>query len=603
MANGYNLGLDLGTSNTVCSYVGEDGKLENFKFLDGEQTPSIVFCKNNKTQIGYQARRKYDLTRGQGLYRSYKMHTYIKDKEELERLNYTDMTPSEVMEKFLLAYVGAFVKEKKVEKANRIVVGAPETFFRSEHGTDMRTELKRILDRCNLADKVRIVSEPTAAAVYYLHLNERTRSECNLPEDSGSTDYILVVDCGGGTVDLNICAHQIKNGKRSIHVVSRSGAGEHHENKEESLDAELGIQSNSYGRSGIFYLEEVLLAAIQKQYPEMEEIEEDNEFKKAFMLLEDYLKNPPIDDSDEISMEEYFSEKISGFDEEFLEEHKNDGFEIEYDDDDLFITYDLMYEVYERTFKKVLEHELNSICEDTARQMLDIPYNRTDDGKPGDNTFRIVMVGGFSSFPLVRNQVEAYFHKLPVNDIRFKTIGVKAASLAVANGLALLANGDMEFNMRAPYGVSVVGSLAENVERAFIGVKYGDFLNLTEDEEQPFFAHAGQLKTKEERRDARKIFVGDELQYMGYDNGSSVGIVKRKVSQQLKDRVVQVIRKHITADGNEPFFHIGFSFDESSQLYIHVVEYDGKWADRIGPLKFEEIFDRQIGTVEVVEAI
>lgn len=602
MANGFNLGLDLGTSNTVCSYVGEDGKIVNFKYLDGEQTPSIVFCKNNKTQIGYQARRKYDLTRGQGLYRSYKMHTYIKDKNELERLNYTDLTPSEVMEKFLNAYISAFMKEKNLEKVNRIVVGAPETFFRSEQGADMRTELKQVLDRCNLSEKkVRVISEPTAAALYYLYINEQAKAAEGMSSDSGAVDYILVVDCGGGTVDLNICAHQMREGKRNIHVVSRSGAGEHHANKEESLDAELGIQSDSYGRSGIFYLEEVLRAAIRNQYPEVEKPEEDNEFKKTFILLEDYLKNPPVEDGEE--MEEYFREKISGFDEEFLEAHKNDGFEIEYNDDELFITYDLMYEVYENTFKKVLEHELNSIREDAMRQELNIPFDRTDDGNPGDNTFRVMLVGGFSSFPLVRCQVEKFFHKLPVKDVRFKTIGVKEASLAVANGLALLANGDMDYNMRAPYGISVVGNMDDDVVRAFIGVKYGDFLNPEEDAEHPFFAHLGKLETKEERMIKRKALLGDDLKYMGYDNGSSIGIVKRKVSQQLRNMVEQTVRKHITIDGNVPYFHIGFSFDESSQLYIHIVECDGKWKESIGPLKFDVIFDREIGAVEVVEAI
>lgn len=584
-------GLDLGTSNTALSYLNKNGELVSYKFADNmEQTPSILFSKNGKTLIGYQARRKFDLGRVAGLYRSYKMHIDIKDEEELKNLGYTEMTPDEVMEKYVATYVESYLNEQGIKQLDTLTLGAPEVFFRSENGTDKRTELKKIVERTKVAKHVRVVSEPAAAAAYYLYKDELVKKAKG--EDTANDNcYLLTVDAGGGTLDITLCYHGFKNGKRTIYIVTRSGAGEHFED------------TKSYSQCGVYYFEEVLRAAIKRAYPEKTEIAEDIEFKRAYCELEDCVKSPNNEETK--NMEVYFKKRKEGRDKVYLKEHADDGIStITYEDDDLLVPFSLMYEVYEETFKKVLERELDKIWEYTKQHGIDVPYMRPSDGEKGDSIFRLISVGGFSAYSLVQYQLERYFKKARVKDPRFGTVDAKEAPLAVAHGLALLANGTVEYSMRAPYGLGVIGAIDdEGREGAFTGVSYGDFLSPGEDEKNPFFVHIGNQKTKTERKAVRALLVGDNLEYMGYDNGSSVGMVKRKVSDKLKKTIKDILSKHISPDGKEPYFNMAFSFDESSQLYIHIIEQDDEWTEKIGPLKFEDIFAREISRIVTVKVI
>lgn len=582
----YNLGLDLGTSNTACSYLDESGNLVSFEYAGAAQTPSILSDEYGMICIGNQARNRIGYGTEEGIYRSFKMHVDIKDTKELERLGYTEeMGPGKVMEEYIINYLDAFMTEMDVEQVNSITIGAPEIFFRTIDGTDMRMELKKNVERTGYAKTVRVVSEPAAASAYYLYTNEQKQSDEALRLNINDNCYLLTVDAGGGTLDITLAHHSIVDGKRKIYVVARSGAGENHDN------------SRSYGKSGVYYFEEVIRAAIRQQNPELDEIEEDGEFKRAFCELEDYIKT--MNKRNYEVMIDRFKSKQRHRRSRREEEPNMAGVTVRYKGQKLPVTYDLMYDVYKNTFHNILEEELNKIRENKDVLRCGVPFDQMD-GENG-SSFRVVMVGGFSAFPLVRYQVEQYFGKLDVDDPRFGTVGVKEASQAVANGLALLGSKTIEYSLRAPYGLGVIGQQwdeqGKKKEYTYIGVKYGDFLNPDEDRKNPFMAHFGNLPTKAERKENQASFWWPNPPFMAYCNGNSDTYAKREINPKLKETMKEMIQRHITADGNEPACCIGFSFDESCMLYIHFIEENEKWTECMGPLKLDEILNRDEGAV------
>ena len=90
------LGIDLGTTNTVCCRF--DNTLDFLKFKGKELLPSVLYYRDGKTMVGDSARKKA-ITYPNNVIMSSK--TYMGDDDKTWTLQDKVFTPTEVAENIL----------------------------------------------------------------------------------------------------------------------------------------------------------------------------------------------------------------------------------------------------------------------------------------------------------------------------------------------------------------------------------------------------------------------------------------------------------------------------------------------------------------------
>ena len=178
------IGIDLGTTNSVVAVM--DGKetivLEN---PSGKRTtPSVVAWKNGERIVGEIAKRQLEtnpdsiasIKRLMGTNEKVKVH--INGKEE-------ELSPEQVSG-YILMYLKEYAEKKTGSKIEKAVITVPAYF-----NNDQR-EATKIAGKIAGLDVVRIINEPTAAALSY-GIDKKDKEQ-----------KILVYDLGGGTFDVSI---------------------------------------------------------------------------------------------------------------------------------------------------------------------------------------------------------------------------------------------------------------------------------------------------------------------------------------------------------------------------------------------------------------
>lgn len=178
------IGIDLGTTNSVVAVM--DGKetivLEN---PSGKRTtPSVVAWKNGERIVGEIAKRQLEtnpdsiasIKRLMGTNEKVKVH--INGKEE-------ELSPEQVSG-YILMYLKEYAEKKIGSKIEKAVITVPAYF-----NNDQR-EATKIAGKIAGLDVVRIINEPTAAALSY-GIDKKDKEQ-----------KILVYDLGGGTFDVSI---------------------------------------------------------------------------------------------------------------------------------------------------------------------------------------------------------------------------------------------------------------------------------------------------------------------------------------------------------------------------------------------------------------
>lgn len=178
------IGIDLGTTNSVVAIM--DGKetivLENP--AGKRTTPSVVAWKNGERIVGEIAKRQLEtnpdsissIKRLMGTNKKVKVK--VDGKEE-------EFTPEQVSG-FILMYLKEYAEKKTGSKIEKAVITVPAYF-----NNDQR-EATKVAGKIAGLDVVRIINEPTAAALSYGI--DKTDKE----------QKILVYDLGGGTFDVSI---------------------------------------------------------------------------------------------------------------------------------------------------------------------------------------------------------------------------------------------------------------------------------------------------------------------------------------------------------------------------------------------------------------
>ena len=200
MANNNNIiiGIDLGTTNSVVSYMQADGKWKVIPSPEGKNTcPSVVAFKSSGEEIVGDAAKRQMVTNPDTVY-SIKRKMGTNEKVHINCLN-KDLTPQEVSAK-ILAYMKKYAEDHLGAKVEKAVITVPAYF------NDAQRQATKDAGIIAGLDVVRIISEPTAAALAYGMENK-------------SNEKVLVYDLGGGTFDVSI----LDIGEGTFEVISTSG--------------------------------------------------------------------------------------------------------------------------------------------------------------------------------------------------------------------------------------------------------------------------------------------------------------------------------------------------------------------------------------------
>ena len=199
MAKEIILGIDLGTTNSVVSYLQADGKVKVIPNPEGTMTtPSVVAFKANGEEIVGNAAKRQAITNPDTV-SSIKRKMGTSEKVHVGCLN-KDFTPQEISAK-VLAYMKSYAEKNIGHKVDKAVITVPAYF------NDAQRQATKDAGKIAGLDVVRIINEPTAAALAY-----------GL-ENSQKSETILVFDLGGGTLDVSI----LDIGDGTFEVVATSG--------------------------------------------------------------------------------------------------------------------------------------------------------------------------------------------------------------------------------------------------------------------------------------------------------------------------------------------------------------------------------------------
>ena len=198
MAKEIILGIDLGTTNSVVSYLQADGTVKVIPNPEGTMTtPSVVAYKASGEEIVGNAAKRQAVTNPDTV-SSVKRLMGSSEKLHIKCLN-KDFTPQEISAK-VLAYMKKYAEENLGQKISKAVITCPAYF------NDAQRQATKDAGQIAGLDVVRIINEPTAAALAY-------------GLDKEKSEKILVYDLGGGTFDVSI----LDIGDGTFEVVSTAG--------------------------------------------------------------------------------------------------------------------------------------------------------------------------------------------------------------------------------------------------------------------------------------------------------------------------------------------------------------------------------------------
>ena len=194
------IAIDLGTTNSCVATI-ENGEPVVIANAEGARTtPSVVaFNKDGERLIGITAKRQA-VTNPERTMISVKRHMGTDWKTDIDG---TEYTPQEISA-FILQKLKADAEAFLGHEIKQAVITCPAYF------TDAQRKATKDAGRIAGMDVLRIINEPTAAALAY-------------GADKGEDQTILVYDLGGGTFDVSILEIYDVDGQPQIEVKATAG--------------------------------------------------------------------------------------------------------------------------------------------------------------------------------------------------------------------------------------------------------------------------------------------------------------------------------------------------------------------------------------------
>ena len=184
------VGIDLGTTNSTVAAIDDKGKAVVVTNDSGNQyMPSVIcFTDDGETIVGNEAKKMMD----HGVGRCISAFKYgIGSNDKLISVNGRDYTPEDLSEIMIKGLIENAKKNTGVQDITHAVVTVPAYFDDNQRKSTVRAAQR------NGLNVMRVVNEPTSAAIYYGYRNNKNRT-------------ILVYDLGGGTFDVTFI--KIENG-------------------------------------------------------------------------------------------------------------------------------------------------------------------------------------------------------------------------------------------------------------------------------------------------------------------------------------------------------------------------------------------------------
>ncbi len=199
MAKEIIIGIDLGTTNSVVSYLTEDGSWKVIPNPEGHNTtPSVVAFKASGEVIVGDAAKRQAVTNPDTV-SSVKRLMGTSQKIHINCIN-KDFTPQEISAK-ILAYMKDYAEKALNTKIEKAVITVPAYF------NDAQRQATKDAGQIAGLKVERIINEPTAAALAYGQ------------DKDEKSEKILVYDLGGGTFDVSI----LDIGDGTFEVVATAG--------------------------------------------------------------------------------------------------------------------------------------------------------------------------------------------------------------------------------------------------------------------------------------------------------------------------------------------------------------------------------------------
>lgn len=412
---GKEIGIDLGTTNTVVSYVNKKGRLRPLKYEGKDVIPSVVyFLSANEFIIGEKARKKY-IHNPQAGVANFKSHMGEKDKFEIvaENGDVFKYKAKKVASNFLNRIIAnietQLIKEFGPEDGciGSVVITVPAKFNDSE-----KSATKWAAKEAGF-ENVKLAAEPTAAAVAH-------------KQESGQEGKsILVYDFGGGTFDVSV----IQENQRKFVEIATGG------------DKKLG------GNKLTGMLAEYFFKLIEEEYG-IDLPYDEEEFDEDYCGISrvDYLLNRAtiIEEADNVKKN-------------LSDEDSYEASVILKLPDGKKATWE--YNISRDTFDDFIREDI----ERTVRITESVVQESCQKGIEGID--KIVLAGGSSQLPLVKELMEKHFNgSNPVfaDDI----------STLISRGAAILANEELD-DVTEPitniqYGVAPTDGIAYRVFKTII---------------------------------------------------------------------------------------------------------------------------------------
>jgi len=198
------LGIDLGTTNSACAIV-QDGRASVVRRGEDRIVPSMVASLHDgKIVVGHEAKRQRAVDPRNAIYsakrligRRFSSPEVQKTKESVPYRVLQGNNESVMVElggrrvsvveisAYILKYLRQMAEEALGARVKKTVIAVPANF------TDSQRSATRIAARLAGLDVIRVINEPTAAALAYGYIEDMDRR-------------IAVYDFGGGTFDVTI---------------------------------------------------------------------------------------------------------------------------------------------------------------------------------------------------------------------------------------------------------------------------------------------------------------------------------------------------------------------------------------------------------------
>ena len=538
-----NIGFDFGTTYTSCFRWQDGGDKEDiYKPLLKMQTealssqPTLALWTGTKWKFGYDAREEFknNPSDKNPIFKGFKMLLgKMANKDLLRKHGYDsegDFCPASITEKYLTATLEKVIRNLNPEKIERIIAGYPLIWLDKQMSGEALSIYQEILKKTTkdvMPDAALVFeSEPALSCAYFANqYKKNTKKDFN--------GHILLIDYGGGTLDINLCETKQIDGAIEISTKARTGDGVN--DMEESV----------LGKAGLAYIEYVVKHTVDEA-----------------MKDKDKLLHADISISERHSKEQYLETKLmhekDDIDKDFKRAMKNATLRNEVFDKDFIenfykekpLKYGDLYKVFEEKISKVLvgdengEGELNKIDrqvkEKINRDPRDLKSGESDD-------FKIVLTGGFCDFYLTENKIREHYIIARDDDPRIRDMqkGEEGLRYTIAYGASLVADGKVKITKTYPYSL---GFGTEDGSAAFLSFKYGDEIQFN----VPQYAIDKDTGNKE-------CFLSGTIECIYYDSNGMGGFIPRVPLNAYKDKFQLPKGKYC---------HLGFSMDENENLKL-----------------------------------